>query len=141
MRRRTAIVGLLVAVATALLVSAPSAAASNGADGALRAHAVASPWDILNKLMQVTKRAVARGKIVWSSDEIRTARRIGNQGRKAINWYCGQWVAYFKEWPYNARDTRAAVVLWAFSRPDYPAGRAYAYCTRLLYPPILWYGP
>lgn len=141
MRRRTVSVGLLVAMATALLMSAPSAMASNGADGTLRAQSAATPGSVLRSLMRLTKDARVKGKKIWSSDDAKAARKVGNQGRKAINFYCGQWVDYFKGWPYYASGTPQAVRVWGYSRVGYPAGNAYLYCERLLYWPILLYEP
>jgi len=128
-------------MATALLVSAPSAIASNGADGTLRAQSAATPGSVLRSLMRLTKRAVVKGRKIWSSDDAKAARKVGNQGRKAINFYCGQWVAYFKGRPYYASGTPQAVYLWGLSLVGYPAGDAYLYCRRLFYWPILAYEP
>ncbi len=65
---------------------------------------------------------------------------MGNQVRKATNFYCGQWVDYFKGYPYWADGTYAAVRWWSRSVPGYPAARAYLYCKRLGYWAILIYG-
>lgn len=143
MPQRTRMVGLVV-VATAVLISASTAATSTASSDVRRPHSsagVQATWhNSFRTLRQLTQRAVLRGRRILTSNEAKRARRIGNQVRKATNFYCGQWVDYFKGYPYWAEGTSAAVRVWSFSVEGYPAARAYLYCKRLAYWAIVIYG-
>ena len=102
--------------------------------------AQSGPQRLFEALAALTKRAVARGRRILTSQEVKTARKIGNQVRKGTNYYCGQWADCFKNWPYSARTTAAEVRWWGRSAATSPAGRAYIACRRLGYLPILLYG-
>lgn len=135
-----------LAVISAFAVLAPASDAGAATDAADRLAAPGAivaqsgPQRIFEALAALTRRAVLRGRRILTSQEVKTARKIGNKVRKATNYYCGQWADYFRRWPYSARTTAMEIWWWKHSGYTSPAGRAYRYCRSLLYLPIFRYG-
>ena len=141
-RRRIARLAVISAFAV-LAPASEASAATDAADPRVAPGAIVAqsgPQRIFEALAALTKRAVVRGRRILTSQELKTARKIGNKVRKGTNYYCGQWADYFTRWPYSARTTASKVWWWKHSGYTSPAGRAYRLCRSLGYFPILLYG-
>jgi len=132
----------LVALVTATLLGVAANASPAQAD-TTGPVAQSGPANALAKLVQLTKRAVIGGRKVLTSKAAKRARKIGSRARKVTNFYCDQWVAHFQRFPYPRLSIARAVGVWRLANrlhPEFPAGRAYWYCWRLAYWPIVRYG-